>query len=218
MLREVRLPIPNARLFLTSMPGRWEPIAEFVARAGGCAPGPGADGARPLVACLTPDDETRRKSPDYWTWLEAGQFPFARVCHPLPDYGVPEDAAAFAGFIEGLAGAVVAGTPVVLHCAGGHGRTGMAAICLLKSLGFPHEEAVRRVREAGSHPDTSVQLGFAEAFACATAGKPLAIAECGIHTRVTRSLDSYAPSPCLSPQAGRGNKCGRRAPCYPLAP
>ncbi len=37
------------------------------------------------------------------------------------------------------------------------------------------------------------------------------------HTRLPRSLDSYAPSPCLSPQAGRGNKCSRRAPCYPLA-
>ena len=37
------------------------------------------------------------------------------------------------------------------------------------------------------------------------------------HTRLPRSLDSYPPSPCLSPQAGRGNKCSRRAPCYPLA-
>jgi protein-tyrosine phosphatase len=56
------------------------------------------------------------------------------------------------------------GQNVLLHCAAGIGRTGTAAACVLKRLGLPVDEALQRVREAGSNPETAVQSGLVNWF------------------------------------------------------
>jgi protein-tyrosine phosphatase len=52
----------------------------------------------------------------------------------------------------------------LLHCAAGMGRTGTVAACLLKRLGLPKEEALERVRQAGSNPESAVQTGLVDTF------------------------------------------------------
>jgi protein-tyrosine phosphatase len=57
-----------------------------------------------------------------------------------------------------------AGESVLLHCAAGIGRTGTAAACVLKSLGLTRDEALERVRAAGSDPQSAAQSGLIDAF------------------------------------------------------
>jgi ADP-ribosyl-[dinitrogen reductase] hydrolase len=51
--------------------------------------------------------------------------------HPIPDHGVPEDAAPMRAILARLRASFAAGRCVYLHCRAGIGRTGMAAGCLL---------------------------------------------------------------------------------------
>jgi protein-tyrosine phosphatase len=83
----------------------------------------------------------------------------------VQDYGVPGDAAAFADFVAGLAALLRAGEGVAIHCAGGVGRTGLTALCLLTALGLDADAARARVEAAGSHPETDAQAAFVAAFA-----------------------------------------------------
>jgi len=53
---------------------------------------------------------------------------------------------------------------VMLHCAAGLGRTGTAAACLLKRLGLDTNEAMQRIRDAGSNPQTALQSGLVDQF------------------------------------------------------
>ena len=57
-----------------------------------------------------------------------------------------------------------AGDAVLLHCAAGLGRTGTAAACVLKALGLDAQEALQRVRDAGSNPQNAEQSGLVHWF------------------------------------------------------
>jgi hypothetical protein len=116
------------------------------------------------VACLTGPAEIARLSPDYAAWRR-GDAALTVHEHPVQDFGVPGDAAAFAAFVAGLAALLRAGEGVAIHCAGGVGRTGLTAVCLLTALGLGAEAARARVEAAGSHPETEAQAAFASAFA-----------------------------------------------------
>jgi protein-tyrosine phosphatase len=83
---------------------------------------------------------------------------------PVPNFGVPEDREAFRRGIERVAKALRAGQPVMMHCAAGMGRTGSAAACVLKSLGLSTQDALQRVRDAGSNPQNAAQSGFVDWF------------------------------------------------------
>lgn len=52
------------------------------------------------------------------------------------------------------------GQSVVIHCAGGRGRTGMVATLLLTEMGLTLERAADLVEVAGSAPDTEEQRRF----------------------------------------------------------
>lgn len=116
------------------------------------------------IACLTGAAEVARLSPDYAAWREGGAA-LPVHAHPVQDYGVPGDAAAFADFVAGLAALLRAGEGVAIHCAGGVGRTGLTALCLLTALGLDADAARARVEAAGSHPETDAQAAFVAAFA-----------------------------------------------------
>jgi protein-tyrosine phosphatase len=83
---------------------------------------------------------------------------------PMRNFGLPEDAASFRRDITRIADAVRNGDGVLLHCAAGMGRTGSAAACVLKALGLAAEEAVARVRAAGSNPQNAQQSGLVDWF------------------------------------------------------
>ena len=153
------LPLPDGvagRVWLGPMPGRLEPWPDFLtsARTAGLT----------RVLCLTPREELARLSPAYDAAIRAGALPFAWHALPMDDYGLSTDADRYGQGIEQLATAVEAGAVVLLHCAAGIGRTGTTAACLLKRLGVPSDEALRRVRLAGSNPQSASQSGLIERF------------------------------------------------------
>lgn len=155
--RTVTLPdAARGALWLHSMPGRREPWERFLADA---------QAARlTLMVCLTPRHEIASLSPEYDAALRADALP-ARWQHlPMRDFGLADNVVAFRAGIVALARELDAGEVVLLHCAAGIGRTGTAAACLLKSLGLTRDEALQRVRDAGSSPESAAQSGLIHAF------------------------------------------------------
>ncbi|HEX9718138.1 MAG TPA: tyrosine-protein phosphatase [Ramlibacter sp.] len=156
-LRPVVLPpqVPGS-LWLGSMPGRFETWSAFEsqARRAGLA----------LVVCLTPRSELAELSPAYHRSVAQGTVPFRWLNVPMPNFGVPEDPAAFRREVQQIAAALRQGDAVLLHCAAGLGRTGSTAACVLKALGLDSEEALQRVRDAGSNPQNARQSGVVDWF------------------------------------------------------
>jgi len=138
------------------MPGRFESWREFVVEARRNELG--------LVVCLAPRDEVAALSPAYYHALVQGKLPFRWLNLPMQNFGLPADGEGFRAGIVQTGAALQRGDAVLLHCAAGLGRTGTAAACLLKHLGLSTEEALRRVREAGSNPETAVQSGLVDWF------------------------------------------------------
>jgi protein-tyrosine phosphatase len=152
-LRRVALPsTPAGSLWLSAMPGRFGPWPNFEAEARRA-------GLR-LVVCLTPRQELAELSPAYHAAISQGSVPFRWLNLPLPNFGVPLDPVAFRREIARIADDVRGGDAVLLHCAAGLGRTGTAAACVLKALGVESEEALERVRAAGSNPQNASQSGL----------------------------------------------------------
>jgi protein-tyrosine phosphatase len=155
--RAVELPdtVPG-KLWLSSMPGRLESWNRFEARARR------ADLA--LVVCLTPDDEIAELSPAYRAAIRQGRLPFRWLGMPMRNFGVPDDPEAFRGQVHEIAGALRHGEAVMVHCAAGIGRAGSTVACVLKALGLSSAEALQRVLDAGSNPQSAQQSGLVEWF------------------------------------------------------
>lgn len=151
--RPVALPpeVPGT-LWLASMPGRFGPWAAFETQA--------RHARLALVVCLTPTEEVAQLSPHYHAAIVQGTLPFRWAHVPIPNFGVPDDAPAFRADIGCVADALRSGDAVMLHCAAGLGRTGTAAACVLKALGLASEDAMARVRAAGSNPQNALQSGL----------------------------------------------------------
>ncbi|HXD42364.1 MAG TPA: tyrosine-protein phosphatase [Ramlibacter sp.] len=156
-LRPVKLPAQvSGSLWLGSMPGRFESWSAFEAQA--------QRTRLALVVCLTPRSELAELSPAYHAAVVQGTVPFRWLNLPMPNFGVPEEPAAFRREVQQIAAMLRNGDAVLLHCAAGMGRTGSTAACVLKALGLPTEEALQRVRDAGSNPQNAQQSGLVEWF------------------------------------------------------
>ena len=144
------------RLWLTAMPGRFTAWAGFILDA--------QQANLSLVVCLNPLDEVASLSPAYHHAIVEGALPFRGVTLPMRNFGLPADRVAFRDGIVQAGDALARGDSVLLHCAAGIGRTGTAAACLLKHLGLSVDEALSRVRMAGSNPENAVQSGLVDGF------------------------------------------------------
>lgn len=156
-LRPVQLPpdVPG-QLWLGSMPGRFEPWSAFQLEA---------ERARlALVVCLTPRLELQELSPEYDAAVARGRVPWRWLHLPMRNFGLPEDPAGFRRDIDAITGQLRSGNAVMLHCAAGLGRTGTAAACVLKNLGLDAQQALQRVRDAGSNPQNAQQSGLVDWF------------------------------------------------------
>ena len=156
-LRRVHLPadIPG-QLWLGPMPGRFQAWSAFTAEAERSGLG--------LVVCLTPRPELAELSPDYHAAIGHGRLPFRWMHVPMRNFGLPEDPAAFRRDVGTIADTLRAGKSVLLHCAAGMGRTGTAAACVLKALGLDAQQALQRIRDAGSNPQNAEQSGLVDWF------------------------------------------------------
>ena len=156
-LRPVALPpgVPGT-LLLGPMPGRFDSWAAFEADA--------RQRKLAWVVCLTPRAEMAELSPPYHRAVGQGEVPFRWTNSPMPNFGVPEDKAAYRREVAAIAEALRKGESVMLHCAAGIGRTGSTAACVLKALGLETQEALQHVRAAGSNPANAKQSGFVDWF------------------------------------------------------
>jgi protein-tyrosine phosphatase len=148
--REVELPRGvSGRLLLHSMPGRCEPLGEVwkQVRVHGVS----------AIVNLAPDDEVRRKSPEYGNVLAAATVPCQVWRLAVPDFSAPADDAAFAQLVRKIASALRKSKAVMIHCGAGVGRTGTMAVAVLMALGSSPATARRSVKAAGSGPEVRGQ-------------------------------------------------------------
>jgi len=85
---------------------------------------------------------------------------------PIDDFGVPEKSA-FADLMQQLRAHLENGEHIFLHCAGGVGRAGTTAACLLIEQGLEADKAMARVSEARgiTCPETEEQVSFVRQWA-----------------------------------------------------
>lgn len=142
------------------MPGRTLDWPDFIAEAHARDLG--------LVVCLTPVEEMEDLSPAYARAVSLREIPFETegswMHLPARNFGTPADPQRFRQGITSIAQRLQAGDAVLLHCAAGMGRTGTAAACVLKSLGYDSATALRRIQEAGSNPQNALQSGVIDWF------------------------------------------------------
>jgi len=163
MFRSVELPawVPG-RLLLHSMPGRFESIETVWHQVRSEAVG--------AIVCLTEEYEIRLKSSRYAEALEAGSVPCSVLPFEIREGGVPEDRDSFWALANDVANRLKSGEAVLIHCAGGVGRTAMLAVSVLLALGEPMDEAESVVSRAGSIVETMAQIEMLSW--CATRASP----------------------------------------------
>src|SRR5215510_10638123 len=104
---EVRMPpIVTGKLFLHSMPGRYEPLdhtwehvkAQRIA----------------AIVCLAGNNEISVKSDAYYRALQDGTVPCQVIRFEIPDYDVPEDRDVFLSLARDVAKRVAAGEHILI--------------------------------------------------------------------------------------------------------
>lgn len=140
------------KLYLSAMPGREEPLEEFLQEA--------EEAGINHILCLVSDEEIAEKSPEYLEAIHHGTIPARLWQHPIPDYGAPDQPDEILQAVDAMKQALIRGESVVIHCAAGIGRTGMVATALLIRLGFSQPVATRTIEQAGSTPETEEQWDF----------------------------------------------------------
>jgi protein-tyrosine phosphatase len=151
MFRRVDLPAEiSGRLLLHSMPGRFEAIEKVWHQVRIDAVG--------AIVCLNEEYEIRMKSYRYAEALESGAVPCSVLPFEIREGGVPEDRHAFWALANDVAKRLRCGEAVLIHCAGGVGRTAMLAVSVLLALGEPIHEAESAVSRAGSTVETMPQM------------------------------------------------------------
>ena len=151
MFRRVDLPagVPG-RMLLHSMPGRFEALERVWQQVRSDAVG--------AIVCLTEEFEIRQKSFQYAEALEAGTVPCSVLPFEIREGGVPDDRDAFWELVNDVANRLQSGEAVLIHCAGGVGRTAMLAVSVLLALGEPLVVAESMVSQAGSLVETMAQI------------------------------------------------------------
>ena len=150
MFRSVDLPVNvPGRLLLHSMPGRYEALERVWHQVR-------SDEVRTIV-CLTERDELHEKSYEYAVAMESGTVPCSVLPFEIPDRGAPEDRDGFWALAGDIANRLQIGETILIHCAGGVGRTALLAVCVLLALGQPADEARNLVSRAGSTVETAPQ-------------------------------------------------------------
>lgn len=112
-----------------------------------------------LVCLLEAHEFIRLTIPDYRTRAKAHGLRVLRL--PILDGGLPE-VERCVRLLARVKAELARGKRVAIHCAGGLGRAGTVAGCLLRSSGMGPDETLRTLRKArGPHcPETKAQVTF----------------------------------------------------------
>lgn len=130
------------------MPGAYEPLSSALHAMR-------EEGINEIV-CLAPPSEIDDLAPAYHQLLKAGP-PWPVVHEPVEDFGAPSDDISFDSLVREIAGKLLAGRHILMHCGAGIGRTGTLAAAVLCSLGLDLDDSLEAVRTAGSDPETDEQ-------------------------------------------------------------
>ena len=151
MFRRVDLPggVPG-KLLLHSMPGRFEALERVWHQL--------TNDAVCAIVCLNERYEIHQKSAKYAEALETGTVPCSVVHFEIREGGVPEDRDAFWALAHAIAKRLQLAESVLIHCAGGVGRTAMLAVSVLIALGESRSDAESVVSRAGSTVETMPQI------------------------------------------------------------
>jgi protein-tyrosine phosphatase len=122
-------------------------------------------GGAATVVCLVERHELEDRYPEYLDWLQRPSTADA-VWFPIPDLHAP-DLARVTPFVDELVTRLTQGETLVVHCAGGMGRAGTIAVCVLNRLGVPLDEALATVAVArpGAGPEVGAQRDLVEQLA-----------------------------------------------------
>ena len=165
MFRRVYLPVNvPGRLLLHSMPGRYEALDRVWQQVR-------LDEVR-VIVCLAERDELQEKSCDYAHALESGAVPCPVLAFEIPDRGAPLDRDRFWELAIDVASRLQGGETILIHCAGGVGRTALLAIGVLLALGQTADEARSVVSRAGSTIETAPQSSLIAWCAAKARGVP----------------------------------------------
>ena len=110
------------------------------------------------IVCLEDEGKILDRSPAYWRALTSGDLPAPATWLPVEDYGVPLDLPAYVAEVHRIVDALRAGERILVHCAGGCGRSGTFACLVLVALGMSPDDAVAAYWAArGCGPESAAQ-------------------------------------------------------------
>jgi protein-tyrosine phosphatase len=149
--------VGNARLGLCPMPGRNGDIAADMAQIEAWFP--------QLVVSMTPGDELKQHGANaLFELLQHAGIPHSRF--PVEDYGIPDGVQDWAALSRHIHHCLDTGGSVLVHCAGGCGRSGMAVLRLMIERGEAAPHALERLRQARPCAvETTAQMQWAFAGA-----------------------------------------------------
>jgi protein tyrosine/serine phosphatase len=82
------------------------------------------------------------------------------IHYPIEDYSVPKDMQSFDKLLNKIIIILKNKENILVHCEGGHGRTGLVVVGLLVKAGFDPAKAIARVCKARDVLDSYIQIKF----------------------------------------------------------
>jgi atypical dual specificity phosphatase len=162
----------SGKIFLHSMPARLESWDCFVKTC--------LKYNISQVLSLTSLAEIAVKSPEYASAIEHKGLNFELEILAVKDFSTPQHFDSYQTTLKKISLIMQKNTQkiaylneslvlhgqgnLLIHCAAGIGRTGCAAICLLKEFGLDNETAKSLVKLAGSGPETKQQHCFVNGY------------------------------------------------------
>lgn len=119
------------------------------------------------VVCLVPEPSLAN-TPDCANYGKSAREKFREGFRSVPvaDFGTPADDAMFEQELASVDNALRVGTPTLVHCMAGCGRTGMFVSCLLVRTGQAPQTAIRTFRRVrGCGPETAQQVAYVFRYA-----------------------------------------------------